>query len=112
LALRQFRKANPWLHGNLDGLDRFNRISTDNAILFYGLRSAPKDASTLTAKKVAAIAHMGGEPITVTLGDLLQIDLAEWKVAIASPGLELDETGASLRSFEIKDSQAILLQRI
>ncbi|MGF1490018.1 MAG: glucosylglycerol hydrolase [Prochloraceae cyanobacterium] len=112
LALRQFRKANPWLQGNLDGLDRFNRIATGDATIFYGLRSAPKDASTLTAKKVAAIAHMGGEPITVTLGDLLQIDLAEWKVAIASLALKLDETEASLRSFEIKDTQAILLQKI
>jgi hypothetical protein len=107
LALRQFRQANPWLHDNLTGLDRFNRISTDQQTVFYGLRSAPDRSAAV--QQVILIAHMGGEPITLNGADLLQIDWADWQVAIASPGLRLDEAD-DLRSLELSDSQAILLQ--
>ncbi|MGB3494346.1 MAG: glucosylglycerol hydrolase, partial [Elainellaceae cyanobacterium] len=107
LALRRFRHANPWLRDNLGGLDRFNRISTDDQTLFYGLRSAPKSEGSDTAYQVAMLVHMGGEPLTVTPGDWLQIEPNEWRVAIASPGLEVDD----LQSFEMSDSQGILLER-
>jgi hypothetical protein len=53
------------------------------------------------------VVHMGGDPTNITLGDWLQLDLDEWQVAIASPGVEL---GDDLRSFELKDSQAVLLE--
>jgi hypothetical protein len=109
LALRQFRQANPWLHGNLTGLDRFNRISTDQQTVFYGLRSAPPEQPA-SAQQVILIAHMGGEPITLNGADLLQIDLADWQVAIASPGVQLDGVD-EVRSLQLSDSQAILLQR-
>ncbi len=110
LALRRFRLANPWLRQNLSNLDRFNRIHDDDYTLFYGLRSAPKSGqdSDQTPYQVAMLCHMGGDPITATPGDWLQIDLDDWQVAIASPGLEID----NLKSFEMKDSQAVLLEKI
>ncbi|NJN21945.1 MAG: hypothetical protein HC812_13130 [Leptolyngbya sp. RL_3_1] len=50
-----------------------------------------------------------GEPITLNGADLFQIDLADWQVAIASPGVQLD--GADeVRSLQLSDSQALLLQ--
>jgi hypothetical protein len=58
------------------------------------------------------VAHMGGDPLTVTLGDWLQIDPTEWQLAIKSPGVELGEDKSSLDAFELKDSQAILLERV
>ncbi|MEM6521736.1 MAG: glucosylglycerol hydrolase, partial [Cyanobacteria bacterium P01_C01_bin.70] len=82
LALRRFRLANPWLRDNLSNLDRFNRIQTDAQTVFYGLRTAPTEAGT-TQYQVAMVTHMDGDPLEVTLGDWLQIDLADWRVAIA-----------------------------
>ncbi len=112
LSLRRFRRANRWLRHNLAPMDRFNRISTDDYTLFYGLRTAHHDeTSSSLIPQVAMVTHMGGAPETVTLGDWLQIDLADWKVAIASPGLSINEKPDSLRAFEMKDSQALLLYR-
>jgi len=107
LALRRFRHANPWLRENLSGLDRFNRVSTDEQTLFYGLRSAPKSEGADTTYQIAMLVHMGGEALTATPGDWLQIEPDEWTVAIASPGLEIDD----LHSFTMSDSQGILLER-
>jgi hypothetical protein len=111
LALRRFRRANPWLHQNLSNLDRFNRINTDDQTVFYGMRTAPTEANQ-ASHQVAMVAHMGGDPLTVTLGDWLQIDPTEWQLAIKSPGVELGEDKSSLDAFELKDSQAILLERV
>jgi hypothetical protein len=111
LALRRFRRANPWLQQNLSNLDRFNRINTDGQTVFYGMRTAPAEDGQASHHQVVMVAHMGGNPLTVTLGDWLQIDLEGWKVAIASPGVELNQGKQALNAFELKDSQAILLER-
>jgi hypothetical protein len=105
--LRQFRHQRPWLLHNLSNLDRFNKISGDDRTIFYGVRSNPDDA----ADKVAMVAHMGGEDTTITLGDWLQLDLNKWQLAIASPGLEIEDTPDNLRRFKLKDSQGLLLVR-
>ncbi|WP_346290982.1 glucosylglycerol hydrolase [Sphaerothrix gracilis] len=103
LALRRFRHARPWLKENLTAGDRFDRVSNAQQTLFYGLRQAPAgDESIVIA------AHMGGEPLTVKLSDLLEIDLKQWQVAIASPHLAIDD----LSVFELQDSQAVLLQKL
>jgi hypothetical protein len=111
LALRRFRQANPWLQQNLSNLDRFNRINTDDQTIFYGLRAAPERDGHPSSRQVAMVAHMGGDPLTVTLGDWLQVDLEEWRVAIASPQVNIGTDSASLRAFELSDSQAVLLER-
>lgn len=112
LALRQYRRAHPWLRENLSGSDRFNRISDDQRTLFYGLRTDPRVSAEASPQQIAIIVHMGGEPMTVTLGDWLQLDLSEWRVAIASPGLDLGEMPVDLRAFELRDSQGVLLESL
>jgi len=101
LNVRQFRHQRSWLAENLKGTDRFDRLSNETQTLFYGVRSHPKQESD----RVAMVAHFGGEPTTATLGEWLDLDLSEWQVAIASPGLELDD----LNSVVLSDTQGFLL---
>ncbi|PSN18484.1 alpha-amylase [filamentous cyanobacterium CCP5] len=109
LALRRFRHANPWLRDNLSGSDRFNRISEDDYTVFYGLRKAPKQSEQSgDPYAVIMVAHMGGEPLEITIGDWLQVETDEWQVAVASPGVDIDD----LSLFTLADSQAVLLERI
>ncbi|MGF1512552.1 MAG: glucosylglycerol hydrolase [Elainellaceae cyanobacterium] len=119
LKLRKYRKANAWLGNNLTQSDRFNRISDEDKTLFYGLRTQPmaKEAESdvpdpMVPKQIAFVCHMGGEPMMVTLGDWLQLDLSEWKVALTTPGLELGDSMESLRAFELKDMQGVLLESV
>ncbi len=114
LALRQYRKNNPWLSQNLSATDRFNRISEAGHTLFYGVRTQPSPAhsSPIAAaqfKQVAFLAHMGGEPAQTALADWLQLDLDEWRLAIASPGLEL-KTLEDLRGLVLQERQGLLLE--
>ncbi|ASC70511.1 uncharacterized protein XM38_014500 [Halomicronema hongdechloris C2206] len=108
LALRRFRHANPWLRQNLSGTDRFNHISDQNCTVFYGWRRAPaeSEADSASTRQVVMVAHMGGDPLPVTLGDWLQLDMDEWQVSIASPGVAIED----LRSFTLQDSQGVLLE--
>jgi Hypothetical glycoside hydrolase 5 len=101
LALRNFRHKYPWLTKNLAWIDRFNKISDRDRTVFYGIRHNPDNND----EKIAMIAHLEGEELTATLGDWLQLDLEEWEIAIASPGLEITD----LNCFELKQSQGILL---
>jgi hypothetical protein len=108
LALRQFRRQRPWLRGNLEGRDRFNRISDDHSTIFYGHRLAPQDETDGDPQEVVMVAHMGGETMTVNLGDWLQLDLEDWRVGLATPGLGL---GDDLRSIDLQDGEGVLLIR-
>lgn len=113
LALRQYRQANPWLANNLAGTDRFNRISELGHTLFYGLRtrSIPGESSPIVDyKQVAMLAHMGGSEVQTALFDWLQLDPAEWKVVITSPGLQIAEA-EELKGLMLKDGQAVLLEK-
>ena len=111
LRLRQYRQENPWLRQTLTGLDRFNRITDDQRTLFYGLRTAESNPNP-GDKQIALVAHMGGEPTAVTLADWLQLDLSEWRVAIATPGLTLEADLAASPVFELEDGQGLLLEKI
>ncbi|HHP7245606.1 MAG TPA: glucosylglycerol hydrolase [Elainellaceae cyanobacterium] len=111
LDLRQFRLNHAWLRENLTGSDRFNRVSTDNHTLFYGLRSQPTHESSQSSEQLAMVTHMGGDPAKVTLADWLQLDVNEWEVAIATPGLDVHDSEFDLRMFELKDSQGLLLMK-
>ncbi|ACB52584.1 unknown [Crocosphaera subtropica ATCC 51142] len=108
LALRRFRQANPWLRHNLKESDRFNQIQDPEKTLFYGVRYGDVEEDTESEPYgVAMIAHMRGEPMTVKLGEWLELDLDQWQIAIASPGLKIDD----LTAFELHDSQAVLLEK-
>jgi len=103
LRLRRFREQHRWLHDNLvPGTDRFNKVSEETHTVFYGLRTNPNDPE----EHIAMVTHMGGDPITVTLGDWLQLDLNVWECPIASPGLKIED----LSCFELKDGQGVLLK--
>ncbi|NEP17175.1 MAG: alpha-amylase [Leptolyngbya sp. SIO4C1] len=112
LALRRYRQRHAWLQKNLTGQDRFNRISDDRRTLFYGLRMQPEAKGSETPASVAMVAHMGGEPLKVRLGDWLQLDMDHWRVAIATPDLDIQTDLKDLYAFELKDSQAVLLEPI
>ena len=107
LSLREFRRNHSWLRHNLTEKDRFNKISDDSHNLFYGVRTNPHD----TQEQIAMVSHLEGEPMTVTLGDWLQLDLSDWQVAVASPGLNQDKSLADLRYFQLSHSQGLLLKR-
>jgi len=111
--LRDYRRTYPWLRENLQGVDRFNRISEGEHTLFYGLRSQPlaEGQSPDEAMQVAMIAHMGGKPAEVALADWLQLDMSEWRVAIATPGLDITEIKES-RVFGLTDQQGVLLEKM
>ncbi|MEO0532265.1 MAG: glucosylglycerol hydrolase [Cyanobacteria bacterium P01_A01_bin.123] len=106
--LREFRRQRPWLRDNLTGRDRFNRISDDERTIFYGIRINPAQSSD-APDQVVVIAHMGGAPMKITPGDWLQLDMARWQVAVATPDLDIETDLKDLRTFELKDSQGILL---
>ncbi|MGB7413193.1 MAG: glucosylglycerol hydrolase [Thermosynechococcaceae cyanobacterium] len=112
LALRQFRLEHPWLIKNLSGTDRFNHISGEDHTLFYGLRTqSTEETDESEPQQLAMITHMGGEPAIATLGDWLQLDLEEWQIVFKTPGLEVGDSAKDLQTFELKDSQGLLLTR-
>ncbi|MBE9030038.1 alpha-amylase [filamentous cyanobacterium LEGE 11480] len=106
--LRQYRRKNSWLRNNLSGLDRFNRLTEGDRTIFVGIRNNSQNGFPAT-KQVALIAHMGGESVIATPGDWLQLDLENWKVVIASPGLAI-ESIEDVKSIELHDGQGILLE--
>ena len=61
------------------------------------------------AQEVVMLAHMGGAPMTVNPGDWLQLDMDDWRVAFASPGLKPQRDLKNLRAFDLKDGEGILL---
>jgi hypothetical protein len=85
VALRQFRLQRPWLRENLIGRDRFNRISDDERTIFYGYRIEPHPPGDRPPHEVVMVAHMGGAPMTV------------------------NKALQDLRSFELRDSEGVLL---
>ncbi|WP_008309758.1 glucosylglycerol hydrolase [Leptolyngbya sp. PCC 6406] len=111
VQLRQFRQKRPWLRENLTGRDRFNRISDDQRIIFYGYRSEPHPSDD-RPNEVVLISHMGGEPMTVNPGDWLQLDMAQWQVTLASPSLNVQRDLKDLRAFTLQDGEGVLLERL
>ncbi|MGB5973039.1 MAG: glucosylglycerol hydrolase, partial [Nodosilinea sp.] len=109
MDLRQFRRQRPWLRENLIGRDRFNRISDDERTVFYGYRIEPQAADHHPPQEVVMVTHMGGTPMTVNLSDWLQLTMADWRVALATPGLDLGSQPEDLRSFELRDGEGVLL---
>jgi hypothetical protein len=54
---------------------------------------------------VAIVANFEGEATKLNVPELLQLDLADWKIAIATPNLNLDD----LTDITLGNSQGILL---
>ncbi|MBT9310871.1 glucosylglycerol hydrolase [Leptothoe kymatousa] len=106
LAIRQYRRRHPWLLENLTGRDRFNRISDEHRTVFYGLRSHPQQPGN---EPIVMVAHMDGAPLTIELGDWLDLNMDDWQVAIATPDLEPELK--NLSKFTLRDGQGVLLEQ-
>ncbi len=104
-ALRQYRKNQPWLQQNLcfEQGDRFHHMSDDKRTVFYGIRTNP-----VTKQRSAMVVHMAGAPMTVTLGSWLCLDLAQWHLAIATPGLDILET-TELARIKLRNGEGFIL---
>lgn len=116
LRLRQYRRARPWLSQNLTPADTFARLEADSATVFYGHRSRPQSVTAPDAlgesqqpEQLIAITHMGGDPCAIALESLLPIQVSQWQIALASPGLTSPEQPFNLEKFVLKDSQGLLL---
>ena len=110
LTLRRYRQAHPWLGQNLTDQDQFARLSDGAKTIFYGMRTESTGIDNAIPQKVVLVTHMGGEPTTITLEDWLPLDLSQWRVALASPGLKIGDNAADLSAFELRDSQGLLLE--
>ena len=100
LALRNFRHQHPWLAENMTECDRFDKITEGERSIFYGVRSNPDNTQT-----IAMVSHLEGEPITLNLPELLELNDHKWSVAIKSPGLKIDD----LTSITLNNSDGLLL---
>lgn len=101
LSLRQFRCQRPWLSRNmLKTKDVFDKIGDNERTVIYGIRhnSRKKEA-------VAMVANFEGEPITLDVAKILNLDLEEWQIAIATPDLVTED----LKALTLKNSQGLLL---
>ncbi|MEM9808342.1 MAG: glucosylglycerol hydrolase, partial [Cyanobacteria bacterium P01_D01_bin.56] len=108
LAIRQYRRRHPWLLENLTGHDRFNRISDEQRTVFYGLRTNPYYPRT---EPIVMVAHMDGDPLTIELGQWLNLNMDEWTVAIATPDINPDTDLDNLSNFTLRDGQGVLLEQ-
>jgi hypothetical protein len=45
-------------------------------------------------------------------GDWLQLDMGQWQVTLASPGVNVQQDLKDLRSFTLKDGEGVLLEPI
>ncbi|NBC19003.1 MAG: hypothetical protein GVY18_17010 [Bacteroidetes bacterium] len=106
-AVRQFRRARPWLRANFgdgDVLDR--RQPADGTVLFYGLRTAP-DAS----EQLLFLANMEGEPVSIvpTLMPLPALAEEGWTFALTPPGLSAEAPDAPV---VLRNAQGVVLCRV
>ena len=81
LSVREFRRERPWLIRDLGEGDDHGRTVTDDATLFYSLRTSPGGA-----EQVLFVANMEGDPVEVTPADLpleglSKADGGEWQLA-------------------------------
>ena len=115
LSVRRYRHAHPWLRENLTERDHFDRLSNNQATIFYGLRTHAdenKEDKSDLHQKVAIVAHMGGKPTWINIGDLLGLDLTQWHIAIATPGLKISNQLREIKDLELRDGQGLLLEPI
>ncbi len=103
LSTREFRHQHPWLAQNILPEDSFDKLSESERTIVYGIRhnSQPETA-------VAIVANFEGDPIKLDVAEILNIDLEEWEIAIATPNLEVSD----LTKLNLGNSQGLLLTRL
>ena len=100
LTAREFRHQHPWLANNLAEKDSFDKVSDSERTIIHGMRH---DSHGNPA--VAIIANFEGEVAKVDIAEILKIDLEKWKIAIATPNLEVED----LSDVSLSNSQGLLL---
>ena len=100
LVTREFRLQTPWLADNLSEKDTFERLIENETTIVHGLRRHDSDQSG-----VAFIANFEGDRLEVDISEILKINLDEWEMAIATPGLETDD----LTKLKLGNGEGVLL---
>ena len=111
LAVREFRRARPWLMHDLREGEFFSRIHPgDGTVLFFGLRRAP-DSGDQPGEELLFVANMEGAPRTIVPTDLPIPGLSAegWVHALATPGLTL---GPAHQPVTLGDSQGVVFHRV
>ena len=103
LITREFRHQHPWLTHNILQEDTFEKTSDAQRTVVYGKRHHSTSESA-----VAIIANFEGDPIKIDPGEILGIKLDQWKIAIATPNLEVSD----LNQLNLGNGQGVLLTRI
>jgi len=106
LAVREFRRARPWLMHSLRAEERVDyRYLTDGAVLVYGLRREPGDKEI-----ILTLANMEGAPCEVVPMDLSGPSLPRggWQLALATPGLNVEDLGSVHQPVVLHDSAGLV----
>ena len=100
-AVRELRRARPWLRANLGPHDRFDhQRPVDGRTLFTALRHGPDGSALLT------VTHMEGAP-TPPFDPLADLD-GQWRLLLKSPGVAPDYEGGPVI---LQDSDALIFER-
>ena len=104
LALRNLRRARPWLRGNHGPQDRFDHLRpVDGRTVFTSLRHGPDGQGVL------AVAHMEGKPLAdVDPPSLIDGAGEGWTLALATPGLPDGYGGGPVT---LRDSTGVVFTR-
>jgi hypothetical protein len=106
LALRRFRRANPWLGQNLTEDDYFDYLQPiEGRALFASVRNAPD------GRQFFAITHMEG--VATASFDPLRLNIPQlagggWKLLLRTPSIGSEYTGGEL---VLHDSMGLLYER-
>ena len=104
LAVREFRRARPWLIRDLSNDDHYGRTVTDHATLFYSLRTSPEGD-----EQVLFVANMEGDPVEVAPTELPLPKFGGWQLALAAPGVHFEHAD---KPVTLADSQGVVLTRM
>jgi hypothetical protein len=106
LAVREFRRARPWLMQNVRPGEHFSyEHPAEGTVLFYGLRQAPDGDEDLLF-----VANMEGAPRTVVPADLPIPNLprSAWELALATPGARVRRVD---QRATLRDSEGVVFTR-
>lgn len=106
LAVREFRRARPWLRENLRAEDHVDYVHpAEGTALFHGLRHAPD-----WQEQVLFVANMEGEPLTV-VPEALPVPTmprGAWFPTLVAPGVEVESANQPV---ELEDGQGVVFTR-
>jgi len=116
--VRRFRQRHDWLTTDFTGADTLDYVyPTEGTVCYYGLRTAPEgrqsagsgdDADAEPPEQLLFVGNMEGVATTVTPAELCDVDADGWRVALATPDLDVGGVDDPLT---LADSQAVLFER-